>query len=192
MIYTRSALARLALLVLVTVVLQVAGVAPIRLLGGSPDIVPLAVAAVALYAGSICGAVTGFSMGLLVDLALGHYLGTTSLVLTTVGYAVGRFGELRDPAHGLIPIPVGAGATAGYVGGSTLVAFMLQIEAPVSVLVFREMLATVLLSALIAVPVFVAVRRLLGPALAVDPLAARARRRRVRPVAPIGVRGFDV
>ena len=35
-------------------------------------------------------------------------MGLSSLVLTAVGYGVGRFRELRDPSHGLLPIPVGA------------------------------------------------------------------------------------
>ena len=58
----------------------------------------LLVGAVALYAGSIPGAAVGFSAGLLLDLAVGGDLGSSSLVLTSIGYAIGRYREVRDPA----------------------------------------------------------------------------------------------
>ena len=102
---------RTGLLVLLGVVIQISGLSQIRVLGAAPDVTPLIVAAVALFAGSVPGAVTGFCVGLLLDLALGQNVGSSSLVLTAVGYGVGRYGELRDPAHGLIAIPVGAAAT---------------------------------------------------------------------------------
>ena len=102
---------RVGLLVLLGVVFQISGFAQVEVLGASPDITPLVVAAVALWGGSVPGAVTGFCVGLLLDLALGQNVGSSSLVLSAVGYAVGRFGELRDPAHGLIAIPVGVAAT---------------------------------------------------------------------------------
>ena len=73
----------------------------------------------------------GLRTGLLLDLALGTNLGASSLVLTTVGYGVGRYREQRDPAHGLTPIPVAAAATAGYVLAYGAVSFMLSIDAPV-------------------------------------------------------------
>ena len=34
-------------------------------------------------------------------------MGVSSLVLTAVGYGVGRFREVRDPSHGLLPLAVG-------------------------------------------------------------------------------------
>ena len=42
-------------------------------------------------------------------------MGASSLVLTAVGYGVGRFREVRDPSHGLMPIAVGALATGAWV-----------------------------------------------------------------------------
>jgi hypothetical protein len=53
--------------------------------------------------------------------------------------------------------------------------FMLGIDAPVSFLLLRLILATVILNAIIALPVFAAVRRWLSPVLPDDP---RRRRRR--------------
>jgi len=53
--------------------------------------------------------------------------------------------------------------------------FLLGIDAPVSFLLLRQILATILLNALIALPVFALVRRWLLPSLPEDP---RRRRRR--------------
>ena len=182
---------RVGLMILAAVIFQIACLVQIRVLGGAADMVPLLVAAVALYAGSVPGAATGFFSGLLLDLALGTNLGSSSLVLTAVGYAVGRYREQRDPSHGLTPIPVAAAATGGYVLAYSAVSFMLSVDAPVSLLIVREMLMTVVLNALIALPFFAVTRRLLTPVLLVDP---NPRRRRESTISsgPIGLRGLEV
>ena len=66
------------------------------------------------------------------DTALAQTLGITSLVLLVAGYAAGRLRELRDPAHTLIPIAVGAAATAVATIGFTLMQFLLGVDAPAS------------------------------------------------------------
>ena len=50
---------------------------------------------------SMLGAITGFAVGLLVDLALVQTLGVTSLIFTLIGYWSGRLRELRDPQAAL-------------------------------------------------------------------------------------------
>lgn len=191
MTVTVGAVIRVSLLLLVAVVTQISGFAGIRIFGGVPDLIPLVVAAVALYGGSVTGAGVGFAIGLLLDLALGHNLGASSLVLTAVGYGVGRFGELRDPAHGLIAIPVGGAATLLYVVAFGAVSFMLQIDSSVSGLVLRDALITVLLNAWLALPVFGIVKRLLRPVLATEP-GRRSRSAETRPTGPLGLRGLEV
>ncbi|MFL5782775.1 MAG: rod shape-determining protein MreD [Thermoleophilaceae bacterium] len=190
---TRSAnsVIRVGLLVLLGVVLQISGFAQIRVLGASPDITPLVVAAVALWGGSVPGAVTGFCVGLLLDLAIGQNVGSSSLVLSAVGYGVGRFGELRDPAHGLIAIPVGAAATFGYLLAFATVSFMLELEASVSPLMVRDAIVTTLLNVLIAVPVFGLVRRVVRPVLLTQP-GTRRRRAETSATGPLGLRGLEV
>ena len=69
---------------------------------------------------------------------------------------------------------------------------MLDIGARVSPLVIREMVVTVLLNALLALPVFAGTRRLLRPALAVDPAELRRRRRPPREAGPLGLRGLEI
>jgi rod shape-determining protein MreD len=183
---------RTGLLVLFCVVLELSGFSQMRVLGGYIDLTPLVVGAVAIYAGSVPGAIAGFCTGLLIDLLLGQNLGATSLVLTALGYGVGRYRDLRDPAHGLLPIPVAAAATGGYLVAVAAVSFMLQIGTSVSALALREAIITLLLNVAIALPFFALVRRVLRPVLAVDPLARM--RRRADPIesGPLGLRGLEV
>jgi len=187
-----GAIARVALIAFVAVILQLSGLGPHRIFGGQPDLVPLAVAAVAIYAGSVPGAAMGFGTGLLLDLAVGGTMGVSSLVLSAVGYGVGRYREVRDPAHGLMPIPVGALATVGWVVAFAAVSFMLDVGASVSPLVLRDMLLTIALNAVIALPVFAICRRWLRPALLVDPIDLRRRRQPPREAGPLGLRGLEI
>jgi rod shape-determining protein MreD len=192
-ILSLGALIRVGLLLLLAVVLQLSALSQIGIVGGHADVVVLIVAAVAYYGGSISGCATGFAAGLLLDLATGATMGASSLVLTAVGYGVGRVRELRDPSHGLLPIPVGAAATAGWVVGFAAVSFMLDVGARVSPLVFRDMVVTVLLNALIALPVFAGCRKILRPSLRRDPVEVRRRRaQQPRETGPIGLRGMEV
>jgi rod shape-determining protein MreD len=188
-----GAFVRTGALVLLAVIVQISGVQNASVLGGTIDFIPLVVAAVAIYAGSIPGAITGFTTGLLLDMAIGQTLGLSSLVLTALGYGVGRYRDLRDPSHGLLPIPVAAAATAGYLVASAAVNFMLEIQSSVSLLVLREAIITVVLNVALALPLFALVRRVLRPVLAIDPLQ-RMRRRGEQPTTsgPLGLRGLEV
>lgn len=166
---------RLALLALGTVVIQEAAVSQISIFGVSADLTPLMVMSVGLLAGSLTGAVMGFATGLLVDTVLVQTLGITSLLYIAIGYWCGRLRELRDPAHGLVPLAAGAAATAVAGIGMTLIQFLLGVDAPVSVLLFQQIFITILVNTLISLPVYAAVRRIIHPALPDDP---RRRRRR--------------
>ena len=69
---------------------------------------------------------------------------------------------------------------------------MLGVEASVSPLALvREIAVTVLLNALLALPVFWILRRLLRGTLVSDPMARR-RRDSTRDAGPIGLRGLEV
>ena len=109
------------------------------------------------------------------DTVLLQTLGVNSLVLTTVGYGAGRVRELRDPAHTLAPVIVGAAATALAAVGFSLLQFLLGVDAPVSLELLRAILMTIVLNTLLALPVYAVCRRVLLPYLPDDP---RRRRRR--------------
>jgi rod shape-determining protein MreD len=115
MILSVGAFVRVGALLLVAVIVQLSALSQLNVLGGHADLVVLAVAAVAYYGGSVSGTATGFAAGLLLDLLTGATMGASSLVLTAVGYGVGRFREVRDPSHGLLPVVVGTAATAAWV-----------------------------------------------------------------------------
>jgi rod shape-determining protein MreD len=166
---------RLVLLALGTVVIQEAAVSQISIFGISADLTPLMVMSVGLLSGSLTGAVMGFATGLLVDTVLVQTLGITSLLYIAIGYWAGRLRELRDPAHGLVPLAAGAAATAVAGVGMTLIQFLLGVDAPVSVLLLQQIFITILVNTLISLPVYAAVRRIIHPALPDDP---RRRRRR--------------
>ncbi len=166
---------RLAALGLIGGILQLTTVAQITVFGVPADLSPLLVASVGLLMGSVPGALFGFSIGLFIDTALLQTLGISSLVLVAVGYGAGRLRELRDPAHGLVPVAVGAIATGVYAVGFSVMQFLLGVDAPVSLLLVRQILLTVILNTLLALPVYLLVRRVLSPFLPDDP---RRRRRR--------------
>ncbi len=166
---------RLVALAFVTVVLQQAAVSQISVFGVSADLTPLVVVSVGLLAGSLAGAIMGFGTGLLVDMVLVQTLGVTSLLYIVIGYWSGRLRELRDPAHGLVPLATGAAATAVAGIGMALIQFLLGVDAPVSLLLLQHILITVLVNTLIALPVYALVRRVIQPVLPQDP---RRRRRR--------------
>jgi rod shape-determining protein MreD len=166
---------RLVALGVLTVVIQEAVVSQVSIFGVSADLTPLMVMSVGLLCGSMTGAVMGFFTGLLVDTILVQTLGITSLLYIAIGYWCGRLRELRDPAHGLVPLAAGAAATAFAGIGMTLIEFLLGNDAPVSVLLLQQIFVTVLVNTLISLPVYAVVRRIIQPALPDDP---RRRRRR--------------
>lgn len=107
--------ARLALVVVATVVLQVTVFPHLRLLGAVPDLGLVLTAAVAYREGPEVGALVGFASGLGYDLFLETPVGLSALSFALVGYAVGvmQSGLLRSPAW-VAPV---LGGLAGLVGG---------------------------------------------------------------------------
>ncbi len=166
---------RIALLSVFAVIVQETVISKISIFGVAADITPLVVMSIGLLCGSLTGAVTGFFIGLMVDTVLVQTLGVTSLLYITIGYWAGRLRELRDPAHGLIPVAGGAAATAFAGIGMTIIQFLLGVDAPVSLLLAQQIFLTILVNTLISLPVYAVVRRIVTPALPDDP---RRRRRR--------------
>jgi rod shape-determining protein MreD len=165
---------RIAVVAFLAVVIQDAVVSQISLFGATADVTSLVVMSIGLLAGSMPGAIAGFSIGMLVDIVMFQTVGVTSLLFITVGYWSGRMRELRDPSHGLIPLAIGAIAT-GFTGvGMAVIQFLLGVDAPVSFLLIQQIILQVLVNCLLALPVYEVVRRFLYRALPRDP---RARRR---------------
>ena len=175
MTWNATSIGRLVAIALVGGILQLTTISQIAIFGVPADLSPLLVAAVGLLCGSIAGASFGFGLGLFMDMLLAQTLGLSSLVLLAAGYAAGRLRELRDPAHGLVPVAVGAIATGVYAVGFSVIQFLLGVDAPVSLLLIRQILITIVINTLLALPIYALVRRVLDPLMPDDP---RRRRRR--------------
>jgi rod shape-determining protein MreD len=174
MIITPRILARLALIVFLTVLIQIAFFSQVPLLGSVANLIPVVVVAFGLLGGAVTGAVTGFAAGLLVDVMIGGTLGVASLSLMTVGYLAGRWREGYDIVSSLVP-PLLTGALTALAaliyGAMTLT---LGIDAPISVLALREVVVQGLLGILLAIPVFPLIKRALRPALVDDTTRVRS------------------
>jgi rod shape-determining protein MreD len=173
---TGALIARVSALAVFVVFFQIGVVSEVPVFGVNVDLSPLLVAFVALMCGSLVGAVSGFAVGLLVDLALLQTLGLTSLVFTFIGYGCGRLRELRDPQGALTPLLVGAGASAVSLIGYSLMEFMLGVDAPVSFELLRQIVLGVVANTIVALPMWALVRRVLEGALPDDPRRRRRRR----------------
>jgi len=173
--FSAALAARIAALAVALVFFQTGVVSEVPVLGVTADLSPLLVAFIGLMCGSMLGALSGFGVGLLVDLALVQTLGVTSLIFTLIGYWSGRLRELRDPQAALTPLLVGAAASAASMIGYSLMEFLLGVEAPVSLELLRQIVLGVIVGAVVSLPTWAVVRRSLQGGLPEDP---RRRRRR--------------
>ncbi len=152
-----------AALVFCAALLQVSVLASLHVLGGAPDLLLVALVAIALLRGSIVGAAAGFLGGLLLDTATLETLGLTSLVLTVAGYWIGRYGETtgRDRVHAPY-LSVGV-ATVLYAVGASGLHFMLGDAVPARLVLVDSLAPSVLLNLLLTAPVYALCRRVLRP-----------------------------
>jgi rod shape-determining protein MreD len=166
---------RIAVIVVLTVLLQISFFSYLSFFGTTPDVIPLVVVSLGLLGGGMVGAVCGFAAGLLLDSALLQTLGVSSLVLLSAGYLAGRYREGAEISNSLIP-PLLAGAlTAGAAAGFAAIQLMLGVRTAVSLLVFREIFVQGLLAVVLTIPIYPLIRRALRTAI-VDEVAARGAR----------------
>ena len=151
-----------AALLFVAAVAQVSVFSQVHVFGAVPDVLLVTLVGVSLLRGSVAGAVGGFCAGLVVDTASLGTLGLTSLVLTLVGYWVGRYGETtgRDRAHA--PFLSVAVVTVLYQFGLLVVHFVLGESAPAGAVV-RSLVPAIVLNLILTAPIYALVRRLLRP-----------------------------
>ncbi len=149
--------------VFVAAVLQTSIVASLDTGGGAPDLLLVVLVMVALLRGSVVGAAAGFFGGLLVDTATLEALGVTSLLLTTAGYWIGRYGETtgRDRSHApLVSVFV---VTIAYAVGGYALHFLLGGHVSARAVLLEALPSTLLFNVLLAVPLYALCRRLLPP-----------------------------
>jgi rod shape-determining protein MreD len=156
---------KVAVVVFLAAILEVSVFSDVRILGGEPDILLVTIVAVALLRGSVTGACAGFFAGLVVDTATLETLGVTSLLLTLLGYWVGRYGETtgRDRTHA--PFLSVAVVTFLYALGGLALRFVLDEPAPARHVLVETLFQGITLNLLLTWPVYWVVRRLLPPRL---------------------------
>jgi len=105
----------LAAVLVVAVVLQSTVLARLRLAGVRPDLLVLAVVAVALATDATTGAVFGFVAGLVADLLFDLPVGVSALVWTATGFAVGTVRVYVTSGHPIVHLVLAGAASLASV-----------------------------------------------------------------------------
>jgi rod shape-determining protein MreD len=175
-ILTPKITARLVIVGLFGVLLQLTFFSRVELFHVAPDVLPALVVCFGLLGGSLTGAVSGFAIGFLLDCLLIQPLGGASLVLIAVGYAAGIFRE-RFEIHSRLVAPLMCAVfTLLAELGFGAVEAMFGIETDVSVLVVRDMLIKSIFTFFLGWAIYVGMRRLVRPALVDEATVRRTRR----------------
>jgi len=150
-----------AALLFVAAIAQVSIFSQLHVFGGVPQLVLVTLVAVSLLRGAVAGAVAGFFAGLVVDTATLETLGLSSLLLTLLGYWVGRYGETtgRDRTHA--PFLSVAVVTFLYTLGALALRFVLDEPAPARHVLLETLFQGIGLNLLLTWPVYAIARRLL-------------------------------
>jgi len=175
-ILTPKIVARLIVVGIFGVLLQLTFFSQIELFHVSPDILPALVVCLGLLGGTMTGAVSGFAIGFLLDCLLIQPLGGASLVLIAVGYAAGMFRE-RFEIHSrfVVPLLCALLTFAAELGYGAIEA-MFGIDTDVSILVLRDILVQSAFAFFLGWAIYVGLRRLVRPALVDEATVRRTRR----------------
>ncbi len=162
-------------LLLLVLLLQRTVLAQLDIPFGTPDLLVVVVAAVALQTGPGLGAITGFLAGFGADLLSDHALGRLAAVLCAVGYLVGL---LKQDAERSVAIPLAAVVVGGVAAALLFAGTGVLVDdgrAGGSLLLDR-MAAAVLYGLVVTPFLFPMIGRILG----VRPRSGRARRSEAR------------
>jgi rod shape-determining protein MreD len=166
--------ARIVVFGLVLGIVQLTFVSQFPIAGGTADLAPLAVMSIGLLCGGLVGASFGFGLGLFLDVSLLQTLGVTSLILVGIGWFAGRIRDsAADTEETLVPLLAGAAATVTMSVSYSIIQFLLDVSAPVSGVLLRQLLATLILNTLLALPLHALIRRWLSPSLPQEPKRRR-------------------
>lgn len=149
-------------LVLVTALLQSSLMWRLDVLGVPPDLLITVVAAVALLTGPVNGAMSGFAAGVALAVFSALPLGPHAMLATLVAYGIGRVGEqLVTDEHPVPPVLATIFACACMSIGRPVVEFLVNPASPHVEGMWRSAFVSTTLGAVLAVPVYLVVRRLL-------------------------------
>ena len=111
-----------AVLLILAVLIELTVLAPLPFPGATPGLVLVVIVILASQFGSVTGSISGFAGGILLDIAppAAGTIGITALLLTVVGYAVGRFAESDDRPWWSFAILAALAAPLVVLGGAIL------------------------------------------------------------------------
>jgi rod shape-determining protein MreD len=156
-----SAAVKVLAIVFVAAVLQATMLGAIDIGGGRPDLLLVAVVAIALARGTVVGAIAGFVGGLLFDLATFGTLGVTSLLLTLAGYWIGRYGETTGRGRTHAPLLSALVMTIAYAVAAYVLHTILGDTVSARVALVDALFPALIGNLLLAVPVHALVGRIL-------------------------------
>jgi rod shape-determining protein MreD len=142
------------------VVLQAAVVSAFEPAGGTADLVLVTLTAVALLRGAVFGAVAGFYAGFLLDAANLGTLGLSSLLLTLLGYWIGRYGETTGRDRGHAPLLAIVVVTVLYALGGLAMHWLLGEPVSVRSGLLGALPAQIVLNFVLTYPVYALCRRI--------------------------------
>ena len=159
-----------ALMILVSVLLEVSVMPYLNVADGIPDLVAPTVVVAALLRGTLVGAVAGFSAGMLLELTapIGT-LGVLALLYLAVGAWCGRYCGSEESASLVAPLALSVIAALAVQLGFMGFQLLLGHHMPASEFVGRVLFPTLALTALLSPPVLLVARRLLGAPRVVEP-----------------------
>lgn len=154
------------------VLLQVTVMPYVNVGDGIPDLLAPTVVVIAVLRGTLVGAVTGFSMGLLVELAspVGT-LGVLALLYLVIGAWCGRYCSRGESSPLAAPLVLSVAAALVVQIGVMVFQLLLGNQMAPSEFLLSALLPTLALTALLSPPVLLIGRRLLGPPRVVEPYA---------------------
>lgn len=174
MILTGKILARVVVVLILGVILQLSFFSRVTLFQVSPDLLPALVACFGLLGGTMTGAVTGFSVGLLLDCLLIAPLGGGSLVLLATGHLAGSYRErFGFPRRLAAPLLCAALTLFAELGFGAVQAMLGEVGSNVSPLVIKDVLVKSVFAFFLSWPMYAGLRRLLRPALVEEPRPRR-------------------
>ena len=172
---SRSGSARLGwvlTMALGAVLLQVAVMPYVNVGDGIPDLIAPTVVVIAMLRGTLVGAITGFGMGLLVELAspVGT-MGVLALCYLVIGAWCGRYCSREESSTLAAPLVLSVAAALVVQIGVMIFQLLLGTRMPATEFLGDVLLPTLALTALLSPPVLLVGRRLLGPPRVVEPYA---------------------
>jgi rod shape-determining protein MreD len=165
MIVTTKVALRIVLVVVLVLLFQNAFFSQVEVFGASFWVLPAVVAIFGLLGGSMVGATLGFAIGFFADGLTDGPLGTACLVFMGIGYATGLYRERGDQPPVLAAAIIAGAATflANAVFG--LLTMLLGFDGYLSAAAVPDLLLQTAYGFLLALPLFILIRRILRPAL---------------------------